>query len=156
MPLIWSAVTRGTTVLCECGEDHRGGEVLRLAQRILRKRPTPGWETDRAGSLRALKFHVYYTSAEQSTGGASSSSAPSSSRSSSREGRRAAVGPPTLYSFVCVHDADFPDMQARGFLEKLALMCEPLRYSANWLRGDTLAAQETFAPTLLQRMEQVS
>jgi len=35
-------------------------------------------------------------------------------------------------------------------------MSEPLRFSPAWLHGGTLAAQETFAPTLLQRMEQAN
>jgi hypothetical protein len=35
-------------------------------------------------------------------------------------------------------------------------MSEPLRSTPAWLHGGTLAAQVSFAPTLLQRMEQAS
>jgi len=35
-------------------------------------------------------------------------------------------------------------------------MSEPLRSTPAWLHGGTLAAQDTFAATLLQRMEQAS
>jgi hypothetical protein len=289
MPLIWSAVTRGPTVLAECGEDNRAGEVLRLAQKILRKKATPGWESERAGSLRALKFHVYSTgpAGQPPPGpGSSSSSAPEpvvwsiccvydsefpelqvrwrerclSDGVSGRQGalerrgsgqvqkgggyrhragieaggcmpRRAGSGAlhtwrqsapralsapteamlskalsppsptftpflkkvwprqpprgssihPNTYNIIAAVQAlvrgppftpypssptpialryplphpPFP-LQARGFLEKLALMSEPLRNTPTWLHGRTLAAQDAFAPTLLQRMEQAS
>ena len=52
--LLWAAVTRGTVVLAECGEDTRGGEVLALARRILRKSPSPGWRT-RAGERSVVR-----------------------------------------------------------------------------------------------------
>ena len=35
-------------------------------------------------------------------------------------------------------------------------MSDPLRSTEAWLHGGTLAAQDSFAPTLLQRMEQAS
>jgi len=129
MSLLWSAVTRGSTVLAECGEDHRGGAVLSLARKILSKKPSPGWEFDRGGSLRAAKFHVH------------------DNRLGARE---------TVWTMCCVFDQGFSELQARGFLEKLAFLTEPLRSSREWQSGGTLAAQDSFAPTLLQRMEQAS
>eukprot|EP00962_Isochrysis_galbana_P026562 scaffold8247_cov116-Isochrysis_galbana.AAC.7 len=102
MPLIWSAVTRGPTVLAECGEDNRAGEVLRLAQKILRKKATPGWESERVGSLRALKFHVY------STGHAA---LPSTGTGSSSGGSG-----PVMWSICCVYDSEFPELQVRSAL----------------------------------------
>lgn len=129
MPLLWSAVTRGTTVLAECGEDHRGGAVLSLARKILSKKPSPGWEFERGGSLRSAKFHVH----DQSAGGSK-----------------------TVWTMCCVYDNEFSELQARGFLEKLAFLTEPLRSTLEWQSGGTLAAQDSFAPTLLQRMEQAS
>ena len=38
----WAAVARGATVLAEAGADARGGEVLKLAKKILAKKPSPG------------------------------------------------------------------------------------------------------------------
>ncbi len=129
MSLLWSAVTRGDVVLAECGEDHRAGDVLRLAQKILRKKPSPGWEFERAGGLRAAKFHLH-------AGGAGSAS--------------------VVWAVCCVYEADFAELLARGFLEKLIMLTEPLREGRAWQIGGTLAAQDSFAPTLQQRMEQAN
>ena len=35
-------------------------------------------------------------------------------------------------------------------------MTDPLRSNPQWVRGGTLACQESFAPTLMQRMEQAN
>jgi len=105
MSLLWAATTRGTTVLAECGEDNRGGAVLSLAQRILRKKPTPGWESDREGSLRALKFHVYSSAA-------AGPPASSSGAGSSSSGR----ADPIMWTICCVFDAEYPELQARATL----------------------------------------
>uniref|UniRef100_A0A7S0Q670 V-SNARE coiled-coil homology domain-containing protein n=1 Tax=Coccolithus braarudii TaxID=221442 RepID=A0A7S0Q670_9EUKA len=129
MPLLWSAVTRDKIVLAECGEDQRGGAVLSLARKILSKKPTAGWEFERTGSLRAAKFHVH---------------------------NNATAGREMVWAFSCVFDSDFSELQARGFLEKLAFLTEPLRETREWQGGGTLASQDSFAPTLLQRMEQAS
>jgi len=61
-----------------------------------------------------------------------------------------------VWGVCCVYDANFSELQARGFLEKLAFMTEPNRSTALWQTGGTLAAQDQFAPTLLQRMEQAN
>lgn len=127
--VLWSSVTRGTTVLAECGEDSRAGEVLRLAKKILRKKPSPGWEFERGSSLRAAKFHVH----SQLTGGAD-----------------------VVWCVCCVYDSNFSELLARGFLEKLAFLTEPLRETPQWQAGGTLAAQDSFAPTLMQRMQQAN
>lgn len=132
--LLWSAVTRDQVVLAECGEDSRGGEVLALAKAILRKKPTPGWEFERRGSLRAIKFFVH-SQAETSS----------------------SASPTIAWSMCCVHDASLDTKVAKGFLEKIAFMTDPLRETDPvWIRGGTLAAQDSFAPTLLQRMEQAN
>ena len=70
--LLWAAVTRNKTVLAECGvitsaADSRAGVVVDLAQQILKKKPTPGWEFARARGLSAVKFHVH-DAHEQSAG----------------------------------------------------------------------------------------
>ena len=128
--LLWSAVTRGSTILAECGEDHRGGTVTELAKKILRKRPSPGWEFEKgSGKLKGAKFHIHAAGAD---------------------------GAPLVFAICCVYDAAFPEVQARGYLEKLAFLTEPLRGTRQWTQGGTLACQDTFAPTLLQRMEQAN
>ena len=60
----------------------------------------------------------------------------------------------TVWSFACVYEGEL--LQAKGFCEKLTLLTEPLRGTPLWQGGGTLACQAGFAPTLLQRMEQVT
>ena len=45
---------------------------------------------------------------------------------------------------------------ARSILTQIVMLTEPLREEDAWLHGPTLAAQNAFAPTLLQRMEQAN
>jgi len=45
---------------------------------------------------------------------------------------------------------------AKGFVEKMMMMNQPLRQTITWRKGGTLAAQDSFAPTLLARMEQAN
>eukprot|EP00316_Scyphosphaera_apsteinii_P013779 CAMPEP_0119317812 /NCGR_PEP_ID=MMETSP1333-20130426/44443_1 /TAXON_ID=418940 /ORGANISM="Scyphosphaera apsteinii, Strain RCC1455" /LENGTH=222 /DNA_ID=CAMNT_0007323865 /DNA_START=24 /DNA_END=692 /DNA_ORIENTATION=+ len=129
MSLLWAAIARDEIVLAECGEETRGGSVKTLAKKIIRKKPSPGWEHDWSSGLRALKFHVH---------------------------ARGSNGQELVWASCCVYDKDFSELQAKGFLEKLALMTEPLRATPQWLTGGTLAAQDSFAPTLLQRMQQAN
>lgn len=127
--IVWSAVQRDGVTLAECGEDKHGGAVLALAKRILSKKPSPGWEFDKSGKLHAVKFHVHEL-----------------------------LGAKTRVWTACcvyVHGA-IPELQAKGFLEKIVLLSEPLRDEPVWQHGGTLAAQDSFAPTLLQRMEQAN
>jgi len=96
-----------------------------MQQRILAKKPSPGWEFDKAGKLHAVKFHVHEAS--------------------------------NVWTACCVYNpASIPELQAKGFLEKIVLLSEPLRSEPAWRSGGTLAAQDSFAPTLLQRMEQAN
>ena len=121
--LQWSAVCRDSVTLAECGEDTHGGAVLGLAKKILAKKPSPGWEYDKHGALRACKFHVH-----------------------DQDG--------VIWSACCVYTSGGEKL-AKGFLEKLTFLTEPLRDSPEWRSGGMLAAQTTFAPTLKQRMDQV-
>jgi hypothetical protein len=121
--LCWSAVCRDGVTLAECGEDMHGGSVLALAKKILAKKPSPGWEFDKSGGLRACKFHVHDAKG-------------------------------VVWSACCVYTSGGEKL-AKGFLEKLAFLTEPLRETPEWQSGGQLAAQATFAPTLKQRMEQV-
>jgi hypothetical protein len=130
MAVVWAAVTRDGVVLAECGQDDRGGAVLALAKRILKKKPTAGYEYDssRSHALKALKFHVH----------------------------KVMSGSPVVWSAVCVYDSFLEEVQARSFLEKVCLLTDPLHDEPLWQHGETLACQDSFAPTLLQRMEQVA
>jgi len=122
--ILWAAVTRDSTTLAEAGQDNHGGAVLELAKKILAKKPSPGWEFDKAGKLKACKFHLHE--------------------------------PGMVWAACCVYHPNIPELQAKGFLEKLIFLTEPLRESPVWRTGSTLAAQDSFAPTLLQRMEQAN
>lgn len=127
--LLWSAVTRDAVTLAECGNDGYNGGVKKLAQKILQKKVSPGWEFESSGPLKACKFHLH-----ESNGGSR-----------------------MVWAFCCVYASSvIPEVQAKGFLEKLIFLTEPLRETPAWRTGSTLAAQETFAPTLLQRMEQAN
>jgi len=133
--IIWAAVTRDGTTLAEAGQDQHGGAVLALAKKILEKKPSPGWEFDKSGKLRACKFHLHE---------------PKISPSSND---KAVV----VWAVCCVYNhTNLPEIQAKGFLEKIVMLSEPLRESPMWQSGPTLAAQDSFAPTLLQRMQQAN
>eukprot|EP00966_Prymnesium_polylepis_P013549 312558-Prymnesium_polylepis.1 len=119
----WVAIARGSstyetapTVLVEAGQDTRDGEILKLAKKILAKKPTPGWEFDRSTlqALRAIKFHVHETTNDVDY----------------------------VWSVNCVYDASFPEPAARSFVEKLTLLIEPQRRTSEWRAGRRLAAQE--------------
>mmetsp|Transcript_20411 Transcript_20411/g.51946 ORF Transcript_20411/g.51946 Transcript_20411/m.51946 type:complete len:251 (+) Transcript_20411:112-864(+) len=63
----------------------------------------------------------------------------------------------TVWTACCVYvQGAIPEIQAKGFLEKIILLSEPLRMEPAWRTGGMLAAQDSFAPTLLQRMEQAN
>ena len=131
--LLWAAVTRNETVLAECGvitsaEDSRARAVVELAQQILKKKPTAGWEFARARGLSAVKFHVHDVH-EQSE---------------------------IIWAISCVHEAGFDGTLAKGFLEKITLLTEPLRRTLEWRTGRVLCAQASFAPVLQQRLEQAN
>ena len=60
-----------------------------------------------------------------------------------------------IWSFAVVTDKSLEEEQAKSFLEKLVYITMPLREDEMWREGDLLCAQNTFAPILLQKMEQV-
>ena len=125
--LLWAAVTRNKTVLAECGKDDHAGAVLELAQQILKKKPTAGWEFARARGLSAVKFHVHDTADSE-----------------------------IVWAISCVHDAGFDGTLAKGFLEKITMLTEPLRQTPEWRTGRLLCAQTSFSPVLQQRLEQAN
>jgi hypothetical protein len=42
--ILWAGVCRNNMVLAEAGEDNRDGAVVEVAQKLLHKKPTHGWE----------------------------------------------------------------------------------------------------------------
>mmetsp|Transcript_21961 Transcript_21961/g.26901 ORF Transcript_21961/g.26901 Transcript_21961/m.26901 type:complete len:171 (-) Transcript_21961:291-803(-) len=60
-----------------------------------------------------------------------------------------------IWSFCAVADKKLEDAQVRSFIEKLVYITEPFRESPEWREGDLLCAQASFAPILLQKMEQI-
>ena len=128
----WSCVCRNDTILVEAGEDNFDGEVTRIAQELLKKRPTPGYEyySPFRSPLKGIKFHVYE--------------------------KQEASDDFLIWVFACVYDNTVKKDQAQSFLEKICGLTQIQREEEyRWRHGDTLAAQEPFAPILLQRMEEV-
>lgn len=60
-----------------------------------------------------------------------------------------------VWSFAVVADKSLEEKQVKSFIEKLVYITLPLRDDDEWRRGELLCAQNTFAPILLQKMEQV-
>lgn len=125
--IVWAAVSRNEFVLAEAGEDNYDGAVIKLAQKLLKKKATAGWEFVKSKGLKGYKFHLYD---ESSTN--------------------------IVWSFAAVAESSLDDDQVKSFLEKLLYITEPMRESPEWIHGDTLCAQASFAPILLQKMEQVA
>lgn len=61
-----------------------------------------------------------------------------------------------VWSFSVVAESSLDDNEIKSFLEKLVYITEPMRDSEEWRSGDVLSAQSSFAPILLQKMEQVT
>ena len=59
-----------------------------------------------------------------------------------------------VFSASCVHDGE--SAIAKGFLEKLMLMTEPLQEMPSWQSGGHLAAQGDCAAMLQQRLDQAN
>lgn len=52
--ILWSAVCRNSTVLAEAGEDNRDGAVIQVAQKLLKKKATHGWECEFLGCFDVM------------------------------------------------------------------------------------------------------
>ena len=61
-----------------------------------------------------------------------------------------------VFAISCVYDARLSEARAKAYVEKLVLLTAPLRPTAAWRTGGTLAAQRSFGPTLQQQMQQVA
>jgi len=132
--ILWSCISRDNIILAEAGEDTtHNGAVTRVAKDLMKKRATPGFEfhQPRKSDFCGAKFHVYE--------------------------KDPTTGALFIWMVCCVHDRSVKKDQAQSFLEKIVLMTENNRQrDFEWQHGGVLACQETFAPCLLQRMEEVA
>lgn len=135
--ILWAAVCRGNTILAEAG--HGGNDAMKdqvtlAAQGLLAKKDTPGYEfyNSRKARCRGIKFHVYETDS--------------------------LTDEIIVWKFAAVYHKELVEKdQVKSFLEKLVMITEVQRQEDyGWRYGDVLAAQESFAPTMLQRMQEVT
>mmetsp|Transcript_16405 Transcript_16405/g.24624 ORF Transcript_16405/g.24624 Transcript_16405/m.24624 type:complete len:240 (-) Transcript_16405:300-1019(-) len=140
--VLWSAICRDGIVLAEAGEDKYDGAVIRLAQKLLTKKATAGWEFEKARKtkLHGIKFHVFDDANVNANGNINVNGSGSEMK---------------VWSFAAVAEKSLDSAELRSFVEKIFYITEPLRESEEWRNGDMLCAQASFAPILLQKMEQV-
>mmetsp|Transcript_8055 Transcript_8055/g.21785 ORF Transcript_8055/g.21785 Transcript_8055/m.21785 type:complete len:261 (-) Transcript_8055:1228-2010(-) len=148
--ICWSSISRNEVILVEAGDDHHGGMVIETARKLTKKKATPGWEFATASpsaiasrrqpdqiKLKGVKLHVYEY--DEASGD---------------------QGQPLLnvWSYCAVYDPKYVELpQVQSFLEKMVSLTEYFRFEDDlWKFGDTLAAQESFAMVLQQRMEEVT
>jgi hypothetical protein len=137
--ILWSCVARNDEILAEASiqNEHYDEYVGETARLLFRKKETPGWEyatlsRRNCPKLKGIKFHVYDHTAE---------------------------GDFHIWVFSCVYDptSSVEALQVQSFIEKIVGISELFReHDSAWKYGSHLAAQDTFAPILLQRMEEVS
>ena len=136
-------ICRNDVILVEAGEDNYDGAVVELGQKLLSKKATPGWEFQRnkKKKLRGIKLHVF----DHVTVGQRED------HDTSEEKEKKLV-----WSFAAISESSLEKEQVKSFLEKLVFITEPMRHDeGEWRYGDLLCGQQSFAPILLQRMEQV-
>lgn len=132
--ILWSGIARNNIILAEAGEDFHDGAVINTAQKLLKKKATPGWEyaRSRRDGLRGFKFHVFDES-------------------------NIITDDMIVWSFIAIAETSLEEDQVKSYLEKLVYITDVMRSeNDDWRNGEMLAAQETFAPILLDKMEQVS
>lgn len=136
--ILWAGVCRDDVILAEAGEDTLDGQVTSTAQALLKKKDTPGYEfyQCRKYRCRGIKFHVFET-----------------------DPLALNTGKMIVWKFAAVYHKELVDVdQVKSFLEKLVMITQVPREDDYhiWRHGTTLAAQATFAPILLQRMQEVT
>jgi Synaptobrevin len=132
--ILWASISRGSVILVEAGEDALGGQVLQTAKGLMAKKDTAGYEfyNCRTFRCRGIKLHVL-----------------------EKDPLTESI---LVWKFATVYHKELVDLdQVQSFLQKLVMITQiPREHDYNWRYGDVLAAQATFAPTLLQRMEEVT
>jgi len=145
--ILWSCVARNNVILAEAGEEIYGGRVAETAQGLLKRKATPGFEFHQVNKwqnmwkrrdadepkIRGCKFHQFEHDEDN-------------------------VEDAIVWVFAAVYDSNnVEQIQVQSFLEKIVIMTEVLRdETEEWRMGETLACQETFAPILMQRMNEVT
>ncbi|KAL3811744.1 hypothetical protein ACHAXA_005714 [Cyclostephanos tholiformis] len=131
MPITWSCVARNDIILAEAGSDDGKGSVTRTAKKITSMTPTCGWEMTRSlqnAPYRGIKFHLHETECDNDK--------------------------MIVWSFCCVYNSKRISQEcAKAYLSKLVFITEALRCLPSFREGPPLSAQRSFAPILLQQME---
>jgi tetrahydromethanopterin S-methyltransferase subunit B len=180
--ILWSCVARDDIILAEAGVDLHGGAVAETARQLLQRKSTAGWEfhaqrqnMNNVGvrmpaawrnrkkaqpqsqsyastapppqRLKGVKFHLYET-------------VPGEGDDDYGDNITAERLPPItrIWVFAAVYDPSLIDkVPVQSFLEKIIGISELFRETEDlWKVGGTLACQNTFAPILLQRMQEVT
>lgn len=144
--ILWSSVARNDVILAEANMNYPWDETLQEAARTLQqKKPTPGWEfvtlhqrrnfrspVDHPPQprLKGMKFHIYENNMDGFL----------------------------IWSVSAVYDPAAVDgPQVESFIQKIVTISEMFRETdPAWKYGSAMAAQKSFAPILMQRMEEVS
>lgn len=130
--VLWCAIARDDLLLAEAMQgqvDSGSSEARELATALIAKKPSPGWEFERAGSLRGLKFHVH----ERSEDGGS-----------------------IVWAYVAIHDSKFPEQSAKCLVERLVLQTAPLRGSREWRSAAAHSLQRGIGHELSEQLERVN
>lgn len=184
--ILWSCIARDSTILVEAGEDVYGGNVAETARQLLQQPITPGYEfysqkkkrpqplkqirqslskrknqqqqhlqlsaccSDAAEvernypRLKGVKFHLYDHRWDDDD--------------NDNDGDDNSVMTSIVWVFAAVYDPSMLDqVQVQSFLEKMVGITEHQRIQdPEWTSGSTLDCQASFAPVLLQRMEEIT
>lgn len=161
--ILWSCVARNDVILAEANDigNHDREDVADAARQLLQQSQTPGFEyhtqnrlkgmlkanfgkhktKERFVPLKGIKFHVFEHVAEESL-------------------RFAQDDAPELrvWVFAAVFDPNGTcRADVQSFLEKMVHITDDLRtYDPEWKAARQLGLQHSFAPTLQQRMEEVT
>jgi hypothetical protein len=131
MPITWSCVARDDIILAEAGSNDEKGSVIRTAKKISSMKPTCGWEVTRSlqnAPFRGIKFHLHETDDNNHK--------------------------MLVWSFCCVYNSKSVSQEcAKAYLSNLVFITEALRCLPSFREGPPLSAQRSFAPILLQQME---
>lgn len=171
--ILWSCVSRNNVILAEASEvgPNEKEAVTQTAKELLDRKPTPGFEyhtqsrltnllknrwgkqfraklTETSSSsprpLKGIKFHVYehISSGDADVVPWDQEDAPHL----------------RIWIFAAVFDAEHTTRQeVQSFIEKMVTITEALRDDDyTWQTAGTLGLQDTFAPVLQQRMEEVT
>jgi len=169
--ILWSCVARGDVILAEAGHDTADGGVTQTAQELLERKATPGFEFHTQRKRVSIRTNPVVKKSGIRFGRRSKTTP---ERSINTDANFENELPDRLkgvkfhlyehyentlivWVFCAVYDGTkLTKSQVQSFLEKIVTITEIFRESPEWKFGGTLSAQATFAPILLQRMQEVS